>query len=130
MNKPTVKHSNLEAGLLQAMRSLDNQIARALERTPAEREESGVQKWGPYTDRVELVSTFVIDAFGDEGVQLDSLLVLAQVFPKVLSILSDELGREGLGEIRCAYVESVLESIEREAGRARRQLKGSGSDLM
>ena len=35
-----------------------------------------------------------------------------------IEILCDELGRDGLGEVRTSYVESVLESLEREAGRA------------
>ena len=122
--------SNLEGGLLQAMKALDNQIARSLERTPAEREKSGVQKWQSYSERVEGVSTFILDAFADEEVGLDSLLVLTQSFPKVLSILCDELGRDGLGEVRTSYVESVLESLEREAGRALRQLKQGSGDLM
>jgi hypothetical protein len=128
--KPSDHLPPLEGGLLQAMRALDNQIARAMERTPAEREVSGVQKWTPYAERVELVSTFLLESFGDEEVKLDSVLILAQAFPKVLAILSDELGREALGKVRSAYVEAVLENLEREMGRAVRSIKGGETGLM
>ncbi len=128
--KATETLPKLESGLLQAMQALDNQIARAMERSPSELEVSGVQKWKPYAERVEAVSTFLLESFGGEEINLDSLLVLSQVFPKVISILSDELGREGLGELRSSYVLSVLEGLEREAGRAIRNFKEVGSELM
>lgn len=130
VNKGKSSGSNLESGLMQALKALDNQVSRALERTPAEREESGVQKWKPYSERVELVSGFLLDSFAEEEIGLDSLLILAQVFPKVLSILGDELGEEGLGKIRSSYFQSVLESVERESGRALRQFRGGQNELM
>ncbi len=114
----------LEQGLLTAMRALDNQIARAMQRSPSEREAHGVQKWEPIATRVENVCAFVLNSLGDEDVTLDSLLVLSQAMAKSLALVVDDLGLEGLGEIRSGYVSSALESIAEDASRTLRGLTG------
>jgi hypothetical protein len=124
MAKNEEKLPPLEEGLQMAMRALDNQIARAMERTPAEREVHGVQKWEPLSQRVERVCVYVMNALGDKDIQLDSLLVLAQAFPKALALLVDDLGEEGLGKLRTAYCLSALEQIALDAERGRSLLKG------
>jgi hypothetical protein len=107
----------LDESLIRALELIDSQIARAMERTPEEREVGGVQKWKPMEERVERLSTLLLDHFGDR-VQLDSVVVLSQVFIKVLSILCQEMGTEGLGEIRSIYVQDALRKLEIELQRS------------
>jgi hypothetical protein len=109
------QHGKLEAGLLQAMRAIDNQIARAMQRAPAEREVHGVQKWEPYAARVEGIAGFLLEEIGDTNVGLDSLLVCAQAFTKALQLVCDELGPEGLGDVRTAYCLDAMRHITRDA---------------
>jgi len=45
MTKKKPKAPPLEQGLLTAMKAIDNQIAREMQRSPAEREAPGMQKW-------------------------------------------------------------------------------------
>ena len=99
---------------MEAMQALDNQVARRMERSPAEREVHGVQKWEPYQSKIEEVTALVMQAFGEDSVKLDSLLILAQAFVKSLYLLTEELGVEGLGEIRAAYCRTALELIGRD----------------
>jgi len=106
------------------MKAVDSQIARAMSRTPAEREVQGVQKWQPLVDRVERVCAFVMNALGDEEIGLDSVLVFAQAFPKALSLIVEDLGEEGLGKVRAAYCVSISESIAADVERTRTNLKG------
>lgn len=114
-SKPTKeKLPPLEQGLLEAMQALDNQIARRMERSPAEREVHGVQKWEPYQTKIEEVTALVMQAFGEESVKLDSLLILTQAFVKSLYLLTEELGVEGLGELRAAYTRTALELMSRD----------------
>jgi hypothetical protein len=108
-------HGKLEDGLLQAMKAIDNQIARAMQRTPSERETLGVQKWEPYDSRVESVAAFVLQELGDAEVSLDSLLVLAQAFTKALYLVCDDLGTEGLGEVRVRYCLEAMHKISRDS---------------
>jgi hypothetical protein len=114
MNSPAGK---LEEGLLQAMKSLDSQIARAMQRTPSEREVHGVQKWEPYETRVENLTAFLLNELGDNSVSLDSLLVLSQAFTKALRLACDDLGRGGLGAVRSSYCIDALQKIARDASR-------------
>lgn len=107
----------LDESLLRALELIDSQISRAMERTPAQREESGVQKWKPLEERVEKLSTLILDNFG-ERVELDSVVVLTQVFTKVLSIICQELGEEGLGTMRSEYVKNTLSLLDIEIQRA------------
>lgn len=109
------QHGKLEAGLLQAMKAIDNQIARAMQRSPAEREVHGVQKWEPYTARVEGIAGFLLEEIGDTKVGLDSLLVCAQAFTKALQLVCNELGTDGLGDVRAAYCLDAMRHITRDA---------------
>ena len=119
----------LEAGLLQAMKALDNQIARQMQRSPAEREELGVQKWEPIGERIEEVVSLVLEKLGSEEVALDGLLVLSQAMSKALYLLVEELGEEGLGELRGGYCRKACELILRDAERAMEVLVPEGSHL-
>ena len=124
-SKESEQRSPLEDGLIRAMRSLDVQIARALERSPAEREEKGVQKWEPIAQRVETVCSFLLDRLGDDEVRLDSVVVLAQSFAKLLTLVADDLGSEGLGAMRTSYCLAAADSIERDLLRLRSKLDGA-----
>ncbi|MFN8389054.1 MAG: hypothetical protein U0136_02040 [Bdellovibrionota bacterium] len=123
MTKKEAKIPPLEEGLLRAMQALDNQIARAMERTPAEREAHGVQKWEPITERIERVCVFLMNALGDDEVKLDSLVILSQAFAKALTLVTDDLGEEGLGKLRTAYCLNAFEQIAADAERGRAALK-------
>lgn len=123
--KPEEKLPPLEQGLLTAMRALDNQVARAMQRSPAEREEHGVQKWEPFDVRIERVCGVVLNALGDEEIQLDSLLIMAQAMAKSLGLLVDDLGHDGLGEVRSTYCAAALEAVSNDVTRALRLLKGT-----
>ncbi|MFN4896596.1 MAG: hypothetical protein ACK5GN_10005 [Pseudomonadota bacterium] len=109
------QYGKLEEGLLQAMKAIDNQVARAMQRSPAEREAHGVQKWEPYASRVESIAAFLLQEVGDESIGLDSLLVSAQAFAKALRLLCDDLGEDGLGKMRAAYCLDAMDKISRDA---------------
>jgi len=114
----------LEEGLLKALQALDRQVAREMQRTPAEREAKGVRKWEPLERRVENVTSFVLNSIGEELVTLDSILIVAQSFAKSLYLIAEELGHEGLGEIRSQYCRGAVESIAQDMSRAETLLKG------
>ena len=59
------KPPKLEQHLLQAMRVIDNRVARQMQRTPAEREVHGVQKWEPYRIVVEDICALLLNEIGD-----------------------------------------------------------------
>jgi len=124
-NKKEVKLPPLEEGLLRAMKALDSQIARAMSRTPSQREEHGVQKWEPHSERVERVCILVMQALGEREVELDSVIVLAQAFSKALNLLADDLGEKGLGKMRTNYVLSAAKSILTDAERISGSLGGT-----
>ena len=111
----TEQYGKLEQGLIQAMRAIENQVARAMQRSPAEREIHGVQKWEPYNTRVENVTAFLLEEIGENTVSLDALLVLAQAFPKALHLLVNDIGREGLGDVRTSYCLEAMKGVERDA---------------
>ncbi|MCB0359421.1 MAG: hypothetical protein KDD44_07285, partial [Bdellovibrionales bacterium] len=77
MAEKTPKEEPLVRGLRMAMQALDRQVARAMQRDPAERDVHGVQKWEPLQERIERVSSFLLNSLGEQEIQLDSLLVLA-----------------------------------------------------
>lgn len=114
----------LEEGLLRAMQALDRQVAREMQRTPAEREAKGVRKWTPYERRVENVTSFVLNSLGEEAITLDSVLILAQSFSKSLYLIAEELGVEGLGEVRAQYCRGTVDNIVQDMNRAEVSLKG------
>jgi len=117
------KADKCEEGLLQAMKAIDNQVARALQRSPAERETQGVQKWEPYESRVENVTAFILNSLGDGAVAFDSLIVLAQAFTKSLRFAAEDLGTEGLGEMRTAYCQDAMDKIERDASKTLEEIR-------
>lgn len=104
----------LQSGLLAALQAIDNQIAREMQRTPAETDQHGVQKWEPISKRVENISGLLLDALEGEVVQLDSVLTLSQALVKTLSIMVQDLEEKGLGKVRSGYAQSALENIERD----------------
>ena len=113
--KDSTKGVTLNDGLLAAMKALDNQIARRMQRNPEQKEVHGVQKWEPQAEKVEEVTAFILESFGAQKVDLDSILVLSQAFTKSLYLLSEELGQEGLGELRANYCKSAFEIISRDS---------------
>ena len=121
----TQKTGKLEEGLLQAMHAIDSQVARAMQRTPAEREAHGAQKWEPYETRVEHVTAYILNELGDNSVGLDSVLVLAQAFTKALRLAAEDLGVEGLGVIRSSYCVDAMEKVTRDASKALNELRGT-----
>lgn len=114
MTKKPSKEPPLTSGLATAMRALDKQIARSMQRSPAEREQMGVQKWEPLNTKVEEVTTAVLELIGEDIASIDALLVLARAFPKALKLLVEELGEDGLGSLRSAYCRDAAEQIERD----------------
>ncbi len=122
------QYGKLEEGLLQAMRAVDNQVARAMQRTPAERDVHGVQKWEPYETRVEHIAAFILNELGSETITLDAMIVLAQSFTKALRLVTHDLGGEGLGSMRAAYCLDAMEKIERDAQRVMQEL-GAGEPM-
>ena len=114
----------LQDALLSVMRALDNQIAREMQRNPAELEAHGVQKWEPYQRRIELLCGFILDSVGENTVSLDPLIVLSQTFAKTLKMLVDELEQEGLGKIRAEYCINALSLIRRDCDEGLAVLRG------
>ena len=120
----------MEGGLLQCMKALDNQIAREMQRTPDEREQHGVQKWEPYNIRMERLVTLLLNELGEGSITLDSVLVLVQSLSKTLSIVVDDLGEEGLGNVRSMYCLKTCEALSFDVERALNVLRGSGSEQL
>lgn len=129
MSEREEKMPPLEQGLLMAMKAIDKQIAREMQRTPEERAEKGVQKWEPYATRVERVCALVMNALGDEEVDIDSVLVLSQSMAKCLQLIAGDLGRDGLGEVRTGYFRSAIEAIEKDLHHTTSILK-EGEDIL
>lgn len=110
------KRTPMEEALIQAMQAIDRQIAREMQRSPAEESRLGVLKIEPFRKRVELIASLIINELGSDVIALDSILVLAEAFPKALQILAEDLGVEGLGKLRSQYCSSCFSSIEQSAG--------------
>jgi hypothetical protein len=108
-------NSNFEEGLLTALKALDNQISRSLQRDPATRSEQGLQKWQPYQDRIESSCSFLLNSLGDEAIDLDGLIILTQSFSKCLNLIAADLGEKGLGKIRTEYIKATFKALERDA---------------
>lgn len=115
--KRSSKRAPVEDGFLKALKALDNQVARELQRSPAEREIHRLQRWEPYERRVEQVSILLLDLLGEEQVQLDSLFITAQAMTKALQIVAHDLGEEGLGKMRTGYCIDTMEKISTDAHR-------------
>ena len=102
----------LEAGLLQAMGAIESQLAREFSsRNPEEVEIHGVSKTGPYLEKIEKISGFVLDSFEGNVIGLDSVIVMSQAFSIILKILMEELGREGLGDVRTRDCIAAINAI-------------------
>lgn len=114
MTKQRIEGEPLKIGLRQALQAIDNQIAREMQRSPAEREVHGVLKWEPFEARVERVSAYLLSIFG-EDIQLDSLIVLSQALVKTLALVVEDCGREGLGDVRARYIERAADGLEHDA---------------
>ena len=120
------KEGKLEDGLITAMRAIDNQVARAMQRTPTERDVHGVSKWEPYETRVENVTAFILNELGDTSVSLDAVFVLAQAFTKALRLASEDLGADGLGKVRSEYCIDCMQKIENDAVKTLSHLRSEG----
>src|SRR5687768_4499926 len=112
--KRTEKGEPLQAGLLRCMAAIDNQIARRMQRTPAEREAEGLRKWVPYNEKVEEISALLVGWLAEGKVEFDSLIVLSRALAKTLYIMVDELGEGDLGRVRSEACLSALEHMERD----------------
>ena len=113
-----MKKSNLpplQGGLLVTLSSLDNQIAREMQRTPKELAAQGVQKWEPIAKRIEMITVFLLEQFSRQKFGLEALLVLTQAGTKALRMIVEEVGTEGLGQVRTGYVTKALESLEEDS---------------
>jgi len=117
------KLTKLEENLLMVMTSIDNQVAREMQRNPAELEKHGVQKWEPYDKRIEAVSSFLLDLLGDNQIELDSVIVLSQALSKVLYIITEDLGQLGLGKVRTQYCLETAKRIHYDVERVIYNLK-------
>ncbi len=113
----------LEDGLFRAMRAIDSQIQREMQRTPGQEETLGIQKWQPYQKRIEQISAFMMNCLGDADISLDSLIVLAQASSKALLLASEELGIAGLGKLRSQYCAATFEALANDAARGLRATK-------
>lgn len=120
-----MKRPPLEEGLITALAAIDTQVARELQRSPAEREVHGVRRWEPYQKRVELVTSFLLNSLGDEEVRVDGLVVLSQALTKALAFLAEDLHPEGLGKVRTEYLLHTFDQLARDARRGEAALKGS-----
>lgn len=116
--------SKLEGALLTTLKSLDNQMAREMQRSPEQLEKLGVQKWEPISKRVELITGFLLDRIGDDDIKIESLLVLLQSLSKTLYLLSDELQSDGLGKIRAEYILDTSQKVSYDVKRIVEIVKG------
>ncbi len=107
--------SPLEDGFIVALRAIDNQIAREMQRSPEDLESHGVRKWEPHSKRVETVTALLLNAVGQRQVDLDSLIVSSQAFVKALRLFAEELDGEGLGHVRAEYVKEAFQRISDDA---------------
>lgn len=110
-----MKLEPLEAGILTALKALENQIARELQRTPSETELQGVTKWEPYSKRVEKVTGFVLDLIESKSVDLDGIFVMAQAFSKALAMVATDVGPSDLGEVRSDHMRAAGQALDHDA---------------
>ncbi len=122
-------NDNIREFLVKALKGVDTQIAREMQRTPVERELHGVQKWEPMRKRIESISVSLIDNFNDQTVNLEAILVLSSALTKALSLIVQDLGVEGLGKIRVNYCRDLFEQIERDITHAETSLHVGTDEL-
>jgi hypothetical protein len=124
------KTTPLEDGLLSAMKAIDNQIARRMQRSPDERDVGGVQKWEPHQEKIESVCSHILRSFGEDEVGLDAVLVLTQAYGKALYLIVEELGEDSLGDVRTAYCQAAFENLLRDIEQGMRSLSDNRRQLM
>ncbi len=124
MTKRAEKLPPLERGILDSFCALDTQIARDQQKSPKEVSEEGIQKWSAYESKVEQVTELLLEYLGEQSIELDGLLVMAQATAKSLSMLVSDLGREGLGKVRSGYCIDAAEKISRDCTQALGVLQG------
>lgn len=118
----------LEGGISQLLTAITSQIARELQRSPHEREQEGVRKWKPIEARTEIVTMKALEVVATGQADLDALLVSSQSFVKALMVYVEELGRDGLGQVRREYCRDALEKIQRDV-RCGLEVVGEGNEL-
>ncbi len=123
MSKKESRRPPLEEGLLVALKALDTQIAREMQRDPEDLEKFGVKKWEPYAKRMEIVTSFLLDAIGGQEINLDSLIVFSQATTKALSLIAHDLESKGLGKLRTSYCIEALKRINDDSFRGLQILK-------
>ena len=123
MTKDQTPRSHHQDLLIRAMRAIDNQIAREMQRSPAELEQHGVQKWEPIEKRAELTVSAVLDSLGGNEIELESVLVLSQALAKVILLVTEDLGSDGLGKVRSEYTREAIRKIARDMQRAGENLQ-------
>ena len=64
-----------------------------------------------------------MNCLGDQKINMDSLLVLAQASAKALSLVIADLGSDGLGKVRTDYCRVAMEAISSDARRAVQSLQ-------
>ena len=126
MDSKQDKRSPFEETLVKVLSAIDTQVAREMQRTPAERELHGVQKWEPYQKRVELIVSMVLNSLGDQEISLDAVLVFAQAMSKTLLLAVEDLGADGLGKVRTGYCEAAMQNISQDASRGLQMLRQGG----
>ena len=117
MSDKTQQRSPFEESLIKALCAIDNQIMREMQRSPAELDKHGVQKWPAYQKRIEQVVSTVLNALGDGELTLDGVLVLSQALTKTLLLAVEDLGRSGLGKVRSQYCEAAFKAIGDDVAR-------------
>ena len=95
---------------------------REMQRDAKSKDKHGVQKWEPFQSRVERLCSFLLNSLGEQTIDLDGIIVLAQTFSKTLSLACADLGEDGLGKVRAQYVRATFENIERDAKNAKHSL--------
>ncbi|MCB0352244.1 MAG: hypothetical protein KDD64_01930 [Bdellovibrionales bacterium] len=105
-------------GFIKALRALDNQILREMQRTPEEIERLGVRRFEPQRTRMESTTAILMEAFGRNDIELDSILVCSQALVKALYFIIEDLEREGLGKVRSEYCQGALDSLSEDVRKA------------
>lgn len=123
--KPQKEEPMIE-GLGQMLQAIERQIAREMQRSPDELERLGVQKWDPFLERIEKIAAAAVEKLGGGQVGLDSLIVASQALATALQLVVEELGREGLGELRTGYCLWASDNLDRSILRMRQSLSEGG----
>ena len=114
-----MKEEPLSEGLKRALQALDHQVSRDVNtRGPEEVAEKHFEKWEAIDERIERVSSEVLQWVGENEIRLDSMLIMSQALVKALSLAVMELEREGLGKTQTAYCVAAFESMTEDVRRA------------